>query len=111
GFAFIGALLTVPILLVYMGTCLSVPFFYWREHRAEFRIGRHVILPAIPFILLAIVIYFQFVPLPPAPFNLVGLLNAAWLAIGIIVVLSLRMRAPAVLTRGNKLFNTDEETA
>lgn len=111
GFAFVGALLTVPILLVYMATCLSVPFFYWREHRAEFRVGRHVILPAVPFILLAVVIYFQFVPLPPAPFNLVGLINAIWLLIGIIVVVFLRMRAPEVLTQGNKLFNVGEEPA
>ncbi len=111
GFAFIGALLTVPILLVYMATCLSVPFFYWREHRDEFHIARHVILPAAPFILLAVVIYFQFVPLPAAPFNLVGPLNAAWLVLGIIIVVLLRLRAPEVLAQGNKLFNAGEETA
>ncbi|HEY6541567.1 MAG TPA: APC family permease, partial [Ktedonobacteraceae bacterium] len=110
-FAFIGALLTVPILLVYMGTCLSVPFFYWREHREEFNIGKHVILPAVPFILLGIVIYFQFVPLPAAPFNLVGPLNAVWLLLGIIIVLLLRSRAPQVLASGNRLFGTGEETA
>jgi len=110
GFAFIGALLTVPILLVYMATCLSVPFFYWREHRDEFNVAKHVILPAIPFILLGVVIYFQFVPLPAAPFNLVGPLNAVWLVLGIIIVVLLRFRAPEVLTSGNRLFGTGEET-
>lgn len=111
GFAFIGALLTVPILLVYMATCLSVPFFYWREHRDEFNVAKHVILPAVPFILLAIVIYFQFVPLPAAPFNLVGPLNAIWLVLGIIIVLLLRSRAPQVLAQGNTLFGAGEESA
>jgi amino acid transporter len=111
GFAFIGALLTVPILLVYMATCLSVPFFYLREHREEFNVAKHVILPAIPFILLGIVIYFQFVPLPPAPFNLVGLFNAIWLVLGIIIVVLLRSRAPHVLASGNQLFGAGEETA
>ncbi|HKV57137.1 MAG TPA: APC family permease [Ktedonobacteraceae bacterium] len=109
GFAFIGALLTVPILLVYMATCLSVPFFYLREHRDEFNVAKHVILPAIPFILLGIVIYFQFVPLPAAPFNLVGPLNAIWLVLGIIIVLLLRSRAPQVLAQGNTLFGAGEE--
>lgn len=109
GFAFIGALLTVPILLVYMATCLSVPFFYWREHREEFNVAKHLIVPAIPFILLGIVIYFQLVPLPPAPFNLVGLLNAIWLLLGIIIVVLLRSRAPHVLASGNQLFGTGEE--
>ena len=40
-FAFIGATLTVPIILVYMLTCLAVPFFYWREYRDEFSVWRH----------------------------------------------------------------------
>ncbi|HET9999621.1 MAG TPA: APC family permease [Ktedonobacteraceae bacterium] len=103
-FAFIGAILTVPILLVYMATCLSVPFFYWREHRDEFNVARHVILPAIPFILLGVVIYFQFVPLPAAPFNQVGPIDAAWLVLGIIVVILLSLRAPQVLRQGTTLF-------
>ncbi len=103
-FAFVGAVLTVPILLVYMATCLAVPFFYWREHRSEFNVWRHVILPAIPFVLLGIVIYFQFVPLPAAPFNLVGPIDAAWLVLGIIVVVFLNVRAPQILHQGTKLF-------
>ncbi len=111
GFAFIGALLTVPILLVYLATCLSVPFFYWREHRDEFNVVRHVIIPAIPIILIAVVIYFQFVPLPPAPFNLVGPLNAIWLVLGIIIVVLLRVRAPHVLAQGNTLFTPTDEPA
>jgi len=103
-FAFVGAILTVPILLVYMATCASVLFYYLREHRDEFNVARHVILPAIPFCLLAVVIYFQFVPLPPAPFNLVGPIDAAWLVVGIIIVVVLSIRDPEALKRGNKLF-------
>jgi amino acid transporter len=108
-FAFIGAILTVPIILVYMATCLAVPFYYWREHRSEFNVLRHVILPAIPFILLGVVIYFQFVPLPAAPFNLVGLIDGAWLLVGIIFVVILSMRAPHVLHEGARLFAEEPE--
>jgi len=109
GFAFIGAVLTVPILLVYMATCLAVPFFYWRERRGEFNVWRHVILPAIPFVLLGVVIYFQFVPLPAAPFNMVGPIDAAWLVLGIIVVVFLSMRAPQTLHQGTRLFAEEPE--
>jgi amino acid transporter len=94
-----------------MATCLSVPFFYLREHRDEFHVLRHVVLPAIPFILLAIVIYFQFVPLPPAPFNLVGPIDAVWLVLGIIIVVVLSNRAPQVLTQGNQLFGAEDGPA
>src|SRR5260370_21381961 len=93
-FAFIGAILTVPILLVYMATCLSVLFYYRREHRDKVNVVQHVLLPAVPFVLLAIVIYFQFVPLPPAPFNLVGPIDAVWLVLGIIIVVVLNTLAP-----------------
>lgn len=110
-FAFVGALLTVPILLVYMATCLAVPFFYLREHREEFGVFRHVIVPAIPFIILAIVIYFQFVPLPAAPFILVGPINAAWLVLGIILVVAIRLRAPQALRQGHTLFAAEKEPA
>ncbi len=107
GFAFLGSLLTVPILLVYMTTCLAVPFFYLKEHRSEFTVLRHLILPAVPFILLAIVLYFQFVPLPPAPFILVGPLDAAWLVLGIIIVALLSWRTPQILQQGDTLFVAD----
>lgn len=108
-FAFVGATLTVPIILVYMATCLAVPFFYWREHRNEFNVGRHVILPAIPLVLLGVVIYFQFVPLPAAPFNMVGPIDAAWIVLGIIIVAFLSVRAPHVLHEGSRLFAEEPE--
>ncbi len=110
GFAFLGALGTVPILLVYIATCLSVPFFYWREHRDEFNVLLHVILPAIPIVLLAGVIYFQFVPWPPAPFNLVGPINVAWLVLGIIVVVRLTIRSPQIMAEGHTLFGAEPES-
>jgi amino acid transporter len=108
-FAFVGATLTVPIILVYMATCLSVPFFYWREHRNEFNVWQHLVLPAIPFILLGVVIYFQFVPLPAAPFILVGPIDGFWLLLGIIIVVFLSVRAPQVLHQGSRLFAEEPE--
>jgi amino acid transporter len=109
GFAFIGSLLTVPLILVYIATCLAVPFFYWREHHDEFNVLRHVVLPAIPIVLLLVVIYFQFVPLPAAPLNLVGPIDAAWLVLGIIIVVFLSLRAPQVLHQGTRLFAEEPE--
>jgi amino acid transporter len=92
-----------------MATCLSVVFYYRREHRDEFNVVQHVLLPAVPIVLLATVIYFQFVPLPPAPFNLVGPINAVWLVLGIIIVVVLNTRAPEVLKQGDKLFVAGEK--
>ena len=64
---------------------------------------------AIPFILPGVVIYFQFVPLPAAPFNQVGPIDAAWLILGIIVVILLSLRSPQVLRQGTMLFAEEPE--
>jgi amino acid transporter len=102
-FALVGAFIAIPIILVYMATCLAVPFFYQREHRAEFNIVRHVIIPAIPFIVLAIVLYFQFAPVPP-PLNLALPISAAWFVLGLIIVVFLSLRAPEALARSSKVY-------
>ncbi len=85
-FALVGTILTIPILVVYMAVCVSVLLFYLREHRDEFNIVRHIIVPAIAFVVLAVVVYFQFVPAPPAPLNLAGLICAVWFILGLVVV-------------------------
>jgi amino acid transporter len=103
-FALVGTLLTIPLLVVYMAVCVSVPLFYLREHRDEFNIVRHIIVPAIAFIVLAVVVYFQFVPAPPAPLNLAGPVCAVWFIIGLIVVIYLNRRAPKTLAESNRIF-------
>ena len=103
-FNLLGTIIGIPIIVVYMATCLAVPFFYQREHRGEFNIGWHIIVPAIPFIVLAIVLYFQFVPLPAAPYNLAGPLCAAWFVLGLIIVVVLTLRVPQAMTRSSEIY-------
>jgi len=103
-FALLGVIITILILVVYMATCLSVPFFYLREHRENFNVARHIILPAIPFIVLIFPILAQFIPAPPAPLNLAGPICAAWFVLGLIVVVLLSMRSPAALASSDKIY-------
>src|SRR6266571_2893744 len=102
-FALVGTIIAIPIILVYMATCLAVPFFYQREHRAEFSIVRHVVIPAIPFIVLAIVLYFQFAPVPP-PLNLAVPISITWFVLGLVIVVFLSLRAPEALARSSKVY-------
>lgn len=115
-FAFVGTVITIPIILVYIATCISVPFFYRREHPAEFNILRHVIVPIIPILVLAAVIYSQVVPLlvPPyqaAPIGYAVPICIAWLVIGLIIVVLLRVRAPRILARSNEIYGEEAEVA
>lgn len=104
GFALLGTIITILILLVYMATCIAVPFFYRREHREEFNILRHIVLPIVPAIILLFPIYVQFVPAPPFPLNLAGPICAGWLIVGILVVVFLRLRRPQALAMSDKVF-------
>lgn len=103
-FGLLGTIITILILVVYMAICLSVPFFYRREHREEFSILRHVILPVVPLVILVFPIIAQFVPAPTPPYNLAGPICAAWFVLGLIVVIFLNMRAPAALARSGKVY-------
>jgi amino acid transporter len=103
-FALIGIIITILILLVYIATCIAVPFFYLREHREEFNIVRHVLFPVIPAIVLLFPIYAQFVPAPPAPLNLAGPLCAAWFVLGIVIVVFLSLQRPGALADSDKVF-------
>jgi amino acid transporter len=114
-FAFIGIIITIPIILVYIVTCISVPFFYRREHQAEFNVLRHIVLPIIPIIVLVAVIYFQVYPLlippyQPAPLSLAVPICLAWFVIGLVIVILLRVRVPHILAQSNKIYVEGEET-
>ncbi|MDQ2905917.1 MAG: APC family permease [Chloroflexota bacterium] len=109
-FSFVGAVLTIPILLVYIATCAAVPFFYRREHRDELSIVRHVIVPILPLFVLLCVLYFQFSPLPAAPLLYAGPIVLVWLVLGLIIVILLSLRAPATLAQASRIYVEEEET-
>ncbi len=103
-----GAIGIPMLLVVYAMTCIAVPWFYWRERRAEFRIVRHVAIAIVPVAFIAIVIYLQFAAAPGA-LRIAGPIDAAWLAIGIATVAVLAKRRPEALARAGELFNASGE--
>ena len=103
-FALLGTIITIFILIVYMATCLAVPFFYYRERRPEFNVLRHVIVPLVPFIVLIFPIEAQFVPPPPAPLNLAAPICAAWFVLGLVIVILLSLLSPKALAQSNRIY-------
>jgi amino acid transporter len=86
-FALVGTMVTILILVVYLATCISVPFFYYREHRTEFSVGRHVFLALLPAGALIFPIWVQFVPAPAPPLNLAGPACGVLLLLGLAIML------------------------
>jgi amino acid transporter len=102
-FELVGTIVTILILVVYVATCLSVPLFYYREHRAEFGIARHLFLPILPVGALVFPIWAQFSPAPAPPLNIAGPACGVWLILGLAIVAILRRRAPEVLSASSHL--------
>lgn len=107
GFSLLGAILTFPILIVYVATCVSVFFFYLREHRDEFNVLRHIIVPLIPIVVLCFVLYFQFTSLT-APYNLSVPIVIGWFVLGLIIVILLSLLAPKALALSNKVYAEED---
>lgn len=75
---------TIPVLLVYAATNLALPFYMRRHAPARMRMGRHVLLPLLGFLVMLYPIWGLIQPGQPAPFNLFPWIVAGLLAISII---------------------------
>jgi amino acid transporter len=97
--------LTLCVLVAYIGVSITVFFYYRREHQSDFKVLLHVVIPIITTLLVAGVLFAQFYPTPPPfPGNLAAPIAAGWLVLGIIWVLVLRARRPSALEAGERLY-------
>ena len=95
--------------MLYVASCVSTFVFYLRERRQDFRVFSHVIVPAIPVIILLFVFYSQVYPVPPYPFNLAVPILLIWIVLGIGYLFYLNRSNPAGLERGKDVFLEDPE--
>ena len=61
---------------------LALPVFYLKEHRSEFSVVRHALLPLAALPLLAYVVYRTVWPPPVYPFNVPAYVACAWIGSG-----------------------------
>jgi amino acid transporter len=112
GFGFLGAIITILFVVIYALASLSCTAYYRRERRHEFRIVRHVLVPAlaaaffVPVLIASLGI--NFVGLGIAP--LTGSAAAApivagvWLGAGILVLVVLARRHPIRIHSLGQIF-------
>ncbi|MER6523654.1 APC family permease [Streptomyces sp. NPDC001508] len=62
----LGAIL---ILLVYLASNIALPFYYRRYRPQEFRVVRHLVLPAIGALVILVPLYYLAKPGQPAPYS------------------------------------------
>lgn len=97
--------LTLCVLVAYLGVSVTVFFYYRREHPGDFNVVLHAVIPIISALLVAAVLFAQFYPDQPTfPANLAAPIAAGWLVLGIIWVLVLRARRPSALEAGERIY-------
>jgi amino acid transporter len=71
---------TILVLFVYVLTAVSLPAFMWRRHRDSFSLIRHVAMPTLGVLALAIPFIELFQPGQPVPYSIFPYLAIAILA-------------------------------
>jgi amino acid transporter len=72
---------TILILFVYLAANVALPFYYRKYRPQEFNVVKHVVLPALGVVVVAIPIYYLFKPGQPDPYNWFP-----WVGLGLIAV-------------------------
>jgi len=81
---------TIVILFVYLVTMVALPRYIWVRHRAGFRVGRHVLVPAVGVAALVVPFVSLCTPGQPAPYSVFPyvalVLVVAASVVGVVVV-------------------------
>jgi amino acid transporter len=87
---------TILILFVYLASNVALPFFYRKFLPAEFSIIKHVVLPALGVVAIAIPIYYLFKPPIPQPYFWFPYVGLGIVAVSIAYAIWLVRRDPGL---------------
>jgi amino acid transporter len=87
---------TILILFVYLASNVALPFYYRRYRPAEFNIIKHVVLPALGVVAIAIPIYYLFKPPIPQPYYWFPYVGLGIVAVSILYSIWLVRRDPGL---------------
>ena len=87
---------TILILFVYLASNVALPFFYRKYRPAEFNIFKHVVLPFLGIVAIAIPIYYLFKPPIPQPYYWFPYVGLGIVAVSILYSIWLVRRDPGL---------------
>lgn len=89
-FAFFGTMDAILVLLIYVLVNIACIFFFVRKRRATFNPLRHAIIPALGLLVTLGIVAAAVASPGPAPLSFIPVIVAAWLALGVILLLVTR---------------------
>jgi amino acid transporter len=90
---FIGVLIAIGIIVIYILANISVIFLFLGRYREEWKLLLHFVVPIFAVGLLALAFYYTVWPVPPRPLSIAEAFVAIWLAVGAVLAIFLRGKA------------------
>ena len=98
-FGDVGTLGTIPVIVTYLVTNLALPVYVLRHARSSFSVLRHLVLPLLGVVMLALPLWGLVEPGQPAPFNVFPYAAAMLLLGSLIYGVLLSRRSPDLMSR------------
>jgi amino acid transporter/GAF domain-containing protein len=116
---FLGALVTLLFIPIYMLVALSCPFYFWRHHRDEFNVIKHGVLPVagvaffVPVLIASLGIDFAGLGIAPlhGDAHYAPWIALAWVATGIVVYAWVQRERPETVEQLDRVFIVEEHAA
>jgi amino acid transporter len=99
-FGFLGTVTTLAVIVLYVMANLALTAYIRREHRADYNVWRHGVLPWIGTLALLPVLFVTVYPRPAWPFDITPYVFIAALIVGFGYMQWRERRHPGVLHRG-----------
>ena len=106
-YSFLGSLLALGIVILYILMNIGLIRYYRREFPAEFSIVRHGVLPVVGSVLMLLPVYGLLWPIPDWPFSLVPYILLVWVLGGIAYFFHLRRNHPDRIEAMGRIWEPD----
>jgi amino acid transporter/GAF domain-containing protein len=116
---FLGALVTLLFIPIYMLVALSCPLYFWRHHRDEFNVIKHGVLPVagvaffVPVLIASLGINFAGLGIAAihGPARYTPWIALVWIATGAAVYTWFLRRRPETIDQLDRVFIVEEHAA
>jgi amino acid transporter len=106
-FLFLATVLSIGALIAYIMASAALPAYMLREHRQQFRVLPHLLLPAAAIVIVAFPLYTTVWPLPASPFDYAVFAVGGWIVIGLVLLVNLAVRRPQALETAGRLWSSE----
>ena len=108
-FAYLAGAAGLSLVLIYLAVNIATIRAFRREYRDEFRVWRHLVVPAVAALLLLFPLWGILHPRTHRLVDLLPLVALAWLCLGFLTAGLLRARSPGRFVTMGKVFVTTDE--